>query len=135
MSVRLEPLAGELAAADRELAWRLYLALATRPALRDEQMPEPDLKALVDALRTMLQDWPAAQIQAPQPGHLGFVVVTIIETILLPCISHGRGSPEGWRATREFCYALAREIANTYGFPDAGTNVPRDLMEAWQERP
>lgn len=135
INLRLEPLAGELAAADRQLAWRLYLALATRPALRDEEMPEVEVKALVEALRTVLEDWPAARIEAPRPEHLGFVAVTIIETILLPCIRHGQGASPGWHATRDFCDAFARELARAYGLPDAGTNVPRDLLEAWQARP
>jgi hypothetical protein len=135
LNVRLEPLAGELAAADGHLAWRLYLALVTRVALRDEQMPQAAMAALVDDLRAMLEDWPAARIDRPRPEHLGFVVVTIIETILLPCISQGQGASPGWRATRDFCQAFARDLAHTYGLPDAGTNIPTDLIEAWQARP
>jgi len=33
---------------------------------------------------------------------------------------------------REFCQAFAREIAQTYRFPDAGANIPKDLLEAWK---
>ena len=132
MSLRIEPLSGRLAASDRRLAWRLYLALVTRPALRDQEMPERELRDLVHALQTMLVDWPAARIEAPRPGQLGFLVVTVIETILIPCVSHGKETSAGWFAVREFCGALAREIAQTYGFPDAGASVPKDLLAAWQ---
>ena len=134
MNLRIEPLSGTLAASDRRLAWRLYLALVTRPALRDEEMPERELRNLVLALQTMLARWPAARIEAPRPGQLGFLVVTVIETILLPCVRHGRETAAGWPAVREFCGALAREIAQTYGFPDAGASVPKDLLAAWQVR-
>ena len=134
MNLVIEPLSGELAPADRQLAWQIYLALATRCALREEQMPERELRDLVDALQTMLGYWPAARIEAPRPGQLGFLIVTVIEMILLPCVSHGRGASAGWRAVREFCDAFAREIARTYGFPDAGANVPKDLLAAWQAR-
>jgi len=56
MKLRLEPLAGELAPDDRQIAWRLYVALVTRSRLRDEQMPETELRDLIDALRTILQE-------------------------------------------------------------------------------
>jgi hypothetical protein len=131
LSLRIEPLSGELAPADRHLAWRLYLALVTQSALRSDQMPQRELHDLIHALRTMLDDWPAARIEAPRPGQLGFLVVTIIETILLPCVSYGEGASGGWPAVRQFCDALAREIAQTYGFPDAGANMPKDLLAAW----
>jgi hypothetical protein len=97
-------------------------------------MPERELRDLVDALRTMLEHWPAPLIESPRPGQLGFLVVTVIETMLLPCVIHGKGASSGWRAVREFCDAFAREIALTYGFPDAGANVPKDLLSAWQAR-
>ena len=134
MSLRIEPLSGALAASDRRLAWRIYLALVTRPALRDEDMPERELRDLIQALQAMLAHWPAARIEAPRPGHLGFLVVTVIETILLPCVIHGRQMSAGWPAVREFCGGFAREIAQTYGFPDAGAALPRDLLAAWQVR-
>ena len=132
INLRIEPLSEPLVYEDRQLAWRLYLALVTRPALRDDEMPAPELGELIDALRRMLEEWPAARIQAPRAGQLGFVVVTVIETILLPCISQQGAKARGWRAVREFCQALAREIAATYGFPDAGANVPKDLLAAWR---
>ena len=129
MNLQIEPLGGELVAADRRAAWRLYLALATLPALRDDQLPERALRDLIVSLQAMLEEWPAGEIKAPRPGHLGFLVVAMIEMVLLPCIN--RASPAGWRAVREFCHASAREIARTYGFPDAGANPPQDLLAAW----
>jgi hypothetical protein len=134
MNLRIEPLSGELAPADRHLAWRLYLALVTRPALRNEEMPESELRDLIDALQAMLEHWPASTIETPRPGQLGFLVVAVVEMILLPCVGHGKGASPGWRAVREFCSAFAREIAQTYSFPDPGANVPKDLLAAWRAR-
>src|SRR4051812_9660515 len=108
LSLRIEPLCGELRTADRQLAWQLYLALVTRPSLRNDEMPELELRALVAALQTMLETWPAAEVDAPRPGQLGFLIITVIETILLPCITHGSGTTPGWRSVRDFCHALAR---------------------------
>jgi hypothetical protein len=130
MNLQIEPLGGELAAADRRVAWRLYLALATRSALRDDQLPERELRDLIVSVQAMLADWPAAEIKAPRPGHLGFLVIAVVELVLLPCLN--RASPAGWRAVREFCHAFAREIAQTYGYPDAGANPPKDLLAAWK---
>jgi hypothetical protein len=132
MNLLIEPLLGELAPADRQLAWQLYLALVTRSGLREEEMPASELRDFVDALQTMLERWPASKIETPRPGQLGFLGVTVIEVILLPCISHGQGASPGWRAVREFCHAFAREIAEVYRFPDAGANVPKDLLAAWR---
>jgi hypothetical protein len=134
ISLRIEPLDGALALADRRLAWRVYLTLVMRPALRGDQMPERELRDLIDALQMMLGQWPAGRIEAPRPGQLGFLIVTIIEMILLPCVSYGSGAPASWPAVREFCDSLAREIADTYRFPDAGANMPKDLLAAWQAR-
>ena len=135
MDFAIEPLLGSLAAADRQLAWRLYLALVSRPAIRGDSFPRDEIFELVSSIRTMLEHWPAAQIEQARTGHLGFQMISVIENILLPCLERGGQAPQCWRATREFLAALARDLARIYKFPDAGANLPRDLLAAWQKQP
>jgi hypothetical protein len=132
VDLKIEPLTGALAQTDRQWAWRLYLELVARPALRADELFADDLHDFVGALRAMLEDWPAAQIESPRPGHLGHLMTTVMELILVPCLVHGRNAPAAWTSVREFCHALARELASAYRFPDAGVNVPRDLLAAWR---
>lgn len=134
IDLNVQPLAGPLAPQDRQLAWGLYLALTTRPALREEAMLRAELDELIDSLRTLLERWPAAEISNPQAGHLGFLAVAVIELIFLPCLEHGAHVPEACGAVRRFCESFAREIAITYGFPDAGASAPQDLLSAWRAR-
>jgi hypothetical protein len=132
VELKIEPLTGPLAPADRQWAWRLYLALVARPGLRADELSADELRDFIGALQAMLADWPAAQIENPRPGHLGHLMAAVIELILVPCLVHGRHAPAAWVSVREFCHALARELASLYRFPDAGANVPRDLLAAWQ---
>jgi len=131
IDLSVEPLGGALAKEDRQLAWRFYLALTMRSGLRAGEISRADLQELVGAMQMMLQQWPAGEIANPRPGQLGFLMVAIVEFILLHCLSHG-ASAQASEAVRELCRALAREIATTYGFPDAGANVPQDLLAAWR---
>jgi hypothetical protein len=131
IDLSVEPLGGALAAQDRQLAWSFYLALVTRYGLRDGDVSPQDLRALIDSMQAMLQRWPAGEIASPRPGHLGFLMVAIIEVVLLPCLQHG-ASEETGKAVYEFCRSLAREIAKVYGLPDAGANVPQDMLDAWR---
>jgi len=132
LDLKIEPLTGALAQADRQSAWRLYLALVARPALRADELFAEDLRDFIGALQAMLEDWPAAQIENPRPEHLGHLMTTVIEMIFVPCLVHGRHVPAASTSVREFCHTLARELASTYRFPDAGANVPRDLLAAWR---
>jgi hypothetical protein len=129
--LEIEPLAGAQAKADRQLAWRVYLTLVTRPALRHTQMSDSEVRRLIGTLEEVLAQWPAAEIEKPAAAQLGFVIVTVIEMILIPSLSHAE-STEGWAAVRDFCPRLARELAKVYCFPDAGANVPGDLLAAWE---
>lgn len=131
IDLSVEPLGGALVKEDRELAWRFYLALTMQSGLRAREISRSDLHELIGSMRAMLQQWPAGEIANPRPGHLGFLMVAIVECILLPCVSHG-ASAQAHEAVRDLCRALAREIATIYGFPDAGANVPQDLLAAWQ---
>jgi hypothetical protein len=56
----------------------------------------------------------------------------VIEMILVRCLFQGRHAPAAWIFVREFCHALARELASMYRFPDAGANVPWDLLAVWR---
>lgn len=130
LDLRIEPLAGPLARADRQCAWRVYLALLTRPALRDERMPEAELRDFVRALRAPLEDWPAAELADPRATHLGHALAAAIEAVFLPCLRHASSEAAAWPAVRDFCRALSSELARLYGFPDAGAGVPGDLWGA-----
>jgi hypothetical protein len=132
LELKIEPLAGALAQADRQWAWRLYLMLVARPALRSDELSAEDVRDFIAALQAILEDWPAAQIENPRPEQLGHVMATVIQMILMPCLVHGRHTPAAWTSVREFCHALARELASLYRFPDASANVPQDLLAAWQ---
>jgi hypothetical protein len=131
LDLQIEPLAGAQATADRQLAWRVYLTLVTRSALRQPQLSETEVRRLIGALEELLAQWPAAEIEKPVSAQLGFVIVTVVEMILIPSLSHAH-SADGWAAVRDFCQGLARELAKVYGFPDAGANVPGDLLAAWE---
>jgi hypothetical protein len=133
LALTIEPLAGALAHLDRQLAWRCYLALVTRPALRNDTRSRDALEELITALGIILAEWPAGQVDAPRQGHLGYLLVTVIEAVLVPCLHHEDAGPASWHAVRGFCQALARELAREYGFPDAGANIPADLLAAWRD--
>lgn len=128
LELEIEPLAGAQAGADRQLAWRVYLTLVTRSALRQPQMSESEVRRVIGTFEELLAEWPAGEIDTPAPAQLGFVLVTVLEMILIPCLSHAE-SEEGWSAVRGFCHDLARELAKVYGFPDA--SMPDDLEVAW----
>jgi hypothetical protein len=128
----IEPLTGVLAAADHDLAWRTYLALVTRPELRQKQLPIKELQDLLSGWRQLLEQWPAPAIERPLPGQLGFLLLAVIELILMPCLASARA--DGWDAAREFLSALARELASVYGFVDPGASPPLDLLAEWQVR-
>lgn len=132
IALSIEPLAEPLAREDRQLAWELYLALATRPALRADALPPDALGELVDSLRGMLSRWPAGEIENPRAGHLGFLLVAIIELVFVPCLVRGAQSSDAIRPVLDFCQSMAREVARVYGFPDPGANVPGDLAQAWR---
>jgi hypothetical protein len=132
VDLKVEPLTGTLAKIDRQLAWRLYLALVARTSLQADELFAKDLGNFIMAQQVALHDWPAAQIEDPRPGHLGHLIAAVIEMILLPCFLRGRDAPTARASVREFCHALARELASLYGFPDAGANMPRDLLAEWQ---
>lgn len=134
IELAIEPLAGPLAAADRQVAWQVLLELVGRPGLQRDAVTRDALAALADALRECLGDWPAGQVERPKPQHLGPVLLTTIEFLLLPCLD-GRcdgNTPPGWPAVRTFCRALAREIAERYGFAAGRGALPPDLAQAWE---
>jgi hypothetical protein len=132
VDLKIEPLTGALAQIDRQCAWRLYLALVARPSLQADELFADDLSSFIERLQAAVEDWPAAQIEEPRPGHLGYLIASVIEMILLPCLVHGRRAATARSSVREFCHALARELADLYGFPDAGANMPRDLLAEWR---
>ena len=131
LNLQIAPLAGEQSVADRQLAWRTYLALIGQPALRRQQFDEAEVRRLIQTLKELVAQWPAAEIEKPDASQLGFVIVTVIEIILIPCLSRAQ-SADAWSAVRDFCHQLARELPRVYDFPDAGANVPGDLLAAWE---
>jgi len=126
----IEPLAGAMAALDRQLAWRLYVTLVARPGLRRDDTAATELPELIRLLSALAAEWPAGTVETARPGQLGFLIVTVIELILLPCLD---ARAEGaWAAVRAFCAALARELSQSYRFVDPGLNLPKDLLDAWR---
>lgn len=133
LALTIEPLAGALASVDRQVAWRCYVALVTRPALRNDARTRSALEELITAFGTILAEWPAGQVDAPREGQLGYLLVTVIEAVLVPSLHHEDAGPASWHAVRGFCQSLARALAREYGFPDAGANTPADLLAAWRD--
>jgi hypothetical protein len=131
IELTIQPLTGALATADRQVAWQIYLALVTRSTLRGTQLPEADVRDLIEQLQRLLDRWPAGEVEAPSATHLGFAMVGVIEMILMPCVTSAKKAPSEWAAVRSFCQELASDIAKTYAFPDASAAVPRDLRAAW----
>jgi hypothetical protein len=146
IELRFDPLASSsvpaaLTAADRQLAWRLYLALQLRPELHGHECPAPALRELLASLEQWLGDWPAAQIDEPNARQLGHALTAVAEFVLRPCLQapqqpSARPAEPGdaaWPAVRAFLQDLARELARAYRFPDAGLKVPEDLLAAWRD--
>lgn len=99
---------------------------------------------------------------APQ-NHLGFFIAALLETVVRPflekwqaayrhwweqaCARLPEASPferqEGyphleqmrndWRELRHFCRAAARELTETFSFPDVTAIEPPELRQRWQE--
>jgi len=134
VDLSVERLDGPLATADRQVAWRLYLELVARPALRDDAPAPDEIRALISAFRDLLAAWPAAQVETARPGQLGYLVLSIVQLVLVPCLQEGQASAQGWTATREFCRSLAAELARVYRFHDTTTALPADLRAAWRAR-
>jgi hypothetical protein len=132
VELAIEPLSGELETADRAVAWRLYLALLTRVSLRGDPPSAEGWREFLGALETALAPWPAAQLELPKAGHLGHVLTTSIELVLLPCAQHP--DPQRvWPAVRVFLRDLATELARAYRFPGAVDKLPPDLAGAWRD--
>ena len=127
----IEPLVGPLATADRRAAWRLYLALLTRPALRLGTLEADAVSELLASIEEILAAWPSADLEHPQPRHLGPALGTIVEWVLLPSLVQG-GQVTAWQAVKSFCQALRQELAASYSFQDPSLNPPADLLEAWR---
>lgn len=132
VDLAIVPLAGPLAPADRQCAWRLVLELLTRPRLRGEAADLAELFELVTVLRRLLAEWPAAQVERPDPGHLGRVALSVIDCVLMPCLLAGSLPAPTWQAVRTFLQTWALELVHTYGFGDIGADLPSDLRAAWQ---
>ncbi len=145
LTLAIVPLDGELAAADRRIAWRLMVELLARPALRGESADADDLAGFVAELRRLIQEWPAAEVAQHDPGHLGPFTLAAIEWILLPCLAGadaraGAGADaalpdRSWRAVRDFLQSWAGELALRYRFGDASRPLPADLCTAWLAPP
>ena len=149
MDLAVEPLGGDLAAADRRTAWSLYVAIIVRPEVRgglvgDDSPPRGDiateLRGFVRHLERIMVDWPAAEVQNPRATHLGYCLAAAVEMILLPflrCLDDTRGivvdsNRADWIAVRNFFRELARELSASYGFPDATARVPREVVHGWR---
>ena len=130
VDLAIEPLGGALTELDRELAWRLYVTLVTRPGLRNADPSAAELPELIRLLSELAAEWPAGRIETARPGQLGFLIIAVIEMVLLPCLGARAGG--GWTAVREFCAAFARDLARAYRFLDPGADLPKDLLSVWQ---
>lgn len=135
VDLQLERLTGPLAEDDRQVAWRVFLALSARPELRCAQASTDDLRAFVRTLVALIEAWPAGKVQPLRPGHLGPLVAAVVELVLMPCLGERPASPPQWDAVQRFCARLAQELAREYAFPDPVAGMPDDLRAAWRDKP
>jgi len=131
VNLQLERLAGPLSENDRQVAWRIFLALSTCPELRHPEPSTEYVRALVGTLASRIECWPAGQVECLRPGHLGPLVCAVVELVLMPCLAERTVSVVQWNAVRVFCARLAQEVARHYDFPDPVANIPHDLRAAW----
>lgn len=132
VELTIAPLTGPLEPVERQFAWLLYLELVARPALRDDVPAVSELADLIARCRELLAAWPAARLEGPTAGQLGYVVLAAVEMVLLPGLRPSALTPPTWQAVRAFCEDFARDLARLYGFVEPMSELPADLRAAWK---
>lgn len=127
----IEPLQGECAVAERQLAWQLCLQLGCRPGLRQPALAVDEVRCLVDELRGLLRLWPAERLPQPAPQQLGVVLLEVVEVVLMPCLRFEQLPAHVAQAVQAFCAQWSAQLSQLYRLPACQVQTQIDLRAAW----